>query len=80
MLEKLKNFFFIFFEGDEMVWVYEINGYFFVKFMCRIMMILRFINLVNIVKGVWKGFVLFKVEIFGWIVLFGRLNIKGRLM
>lgn len=80
MFEKVKSCFFVFFENDEIVWVYEVNRKFFVKFIYRNLMNLRLLSCNRLVKGVWKGFVLLKVEIFGWVVLFGRLNIRGRLL
>lgn len=34
----------------------------------------------NIIKGLWKGLVPFRIEIFSWFVLLGRLNTKSRLI
>lgn len=60
-----------------MIWFYELNGKFLV---CKNFMVLRVVNSNSIVKGIWKGFVLLKVEVFGWNVLLGRFNIRGRLL
>lgn len=72
--------FFNFNYKDFFVWLRNNLGQFLVKFMSFYFMESKVILVFDVAKGVWRGFVFYKIEIFVWMVVLERLKIQDRLI
>lgn len=59
---------------DSFVWLRNNSGQFSVKSMSLYLMESKVISVPDAAKGVWRGFVPYKIEIFVWMAVLERLK------
>lgn len=64
---------------DEFIWAPQKSGQFWVKSYCHELAKLTTFAPHAAVKGVWKGFIPYRIKIFTWTAILRRINTKSRL-